>query len=151
LIQANRAIDIWELQSKHNVVGNIVGSSALKSRAIVRKIVNPASRAYDNPPYCFSYGYTSESAAGGTALQSPISTLIEHGNYDVASGSINWDSSIADRTIPDSMFLSSKPSWFGNLAFPPIDPSRSSVSPTNIPAAYRFFYGVDPTPTGIRP
>lgn len=148
-IQGNRAIDIWELQSTHSVVGNIVGGSAIKARNAVRKVVNPAGRAYDNPPYCFSYGYVSESASGGTALQSPTTTLIEHGNWDVASGTINWDSAIADRSIPASLFLAEKPAWFGDLPFPPIDAARkTTVEPTDIPAGYRYINGIDPPSSG---
>lgn len=159
LIQGNRAIDIWELQSDHIIKGNVIGAPSLKSRGVVRKVVNPTSRAYDNPPYCFSYGYTSESTSGGTALTSPVGTLTEHGNWDVASETVVWDSNIPDRTLPNSMFLASKPAWFGNLTWPPIDPSRSSVSITNIPAGYRYVYGVNPgssplpapsVPTGLR-
>lgn len=145
LIQGNRAVDVWELQSTHSIVGNVIGDASLKARSVVRKVVNPAGRAYDNPPYCFSYGYTSESSGGGSALQNPTSTLIEHGNYDIAGGSIVWDSSISDHAIPNSMFLTSKPAWFGNLAWPPIDPSRPSVTPASIPAGYRYLNGVDPS------
>jgi hypothetical protein len=114
------------------------------SRNAVRKVVSPAGRAYDNPPYCFSYGYNSEADGGSAALVNPTASLIEHGNFDVVTGGIVWDSKIADRTIPASYFLASKPTWFGNLEFPPIDPSRPNVAVTSIPAGYRYVNGEDP-------
>jgi hypothetical protein len=145
LIQANRAIDIWEIQSKYNVVGNIVGSPQLLSRNFVRSIVSPTSRGYDNPPYGFSYGYISESDGGSSsALKNSNLTVIEHGNYDVKTGGIVWNPNISNHDIPNSLFLSGKPTWFGNLNWPAIDPANPSFSITNIPAGYRYVFGVDP-------
>lgn len=145
LIQGNRAVDIWEVQSQYNIVGNLVGIPALLSRGVVRRVVSPAGRAYDNPPYCFSYGYTSEADGGGTALANPLVTLIEHGNWDVASSVITWDPAITNHVIPDSLFLTAKPAWFGSLAWPPIDPaSTSNRSVERIPAGYRYVHGYDP-------
>jgi hypothetical protein len=156
LIQGNRAIDIWELQSHHKVIRNVIGAPSLKSRNVVREVTNPSSRAYDNPPYCFSYGYTSESSGGGTAQTGPVGTLEEHSNWDVATSGIRNTGTTYTQA---SMFLTSKPAWFGNLTWPPIDPSRPTVSITNIPAGHRYVYGVNPggtqtpappVPTGLR-
>src|SRR5262249_1622682 len=45
-------------------------------------------------------------------------------------------------------YLTSKPSWFGDRPWPPIDPaSPATAVPTNLPAGYRYTFGVDP-PTG---
>lgn len=143
LIQMNYAIDIWEEQTRYSVVGNIVGDSTTKSRGLVRKIVSPSGRAYDNPPYCFSYGYASGAGLAGK-YTNPTATLIEHGNWDMAGGSIVWSSAIAGRQIPDSLFLTNKPSWFGSLTFPPIDPSHPTMDITSIPAGYRYVHGTDP-------
>ena len=69
-------------------------------------------------------------------------TLIE-GNWNSFSGKQDW--TIAPTTIPNSLFLSSKPAWFGDLAWPPIDPTKPVTNdPTIIPAGYRFIHGVDP-------
>jgi len=146
LNQANRAIDLWELQARYNLVGNVIGAPAAKPHRVVRKVVNPASRGYDRPRFCLSYGYTAESSGGGKAFENPITTVLEHGNYDVASDGIVWDPAIKDRSLPASLFLRDKPAWFGSLPFPPIDPGRPRVAPTDIPAGYRYVHGVDPTP-----
>ncbi len=69
-------------------------------------------------------------------------TLIE-GNWNSFSGKQDW--TIAPTTVPNSLFLSSKPAWFGDLAWPPIDPTKPVTNdPTIIPAGYRFIHGVDP-------
>jgi chitodextrinase len=51
--------------------------------------------------------------------------------------------SMADLT--DSYYLSGKPSWFGDRPFPPFDPTKaSSAAATNLPAGFRYVFGVDP-------
>jgi hypothetical protein len=50
------------------------------------------------------------------------STLIRHGNYDYITNSTIWDESIAERDIPSSLYLDSKPAWFGSLDWPAIGP-----------------------------
>ena len=153
LIQMNYAVDIWEEQRRYNVVGNVIGDSSLKARSIVRKAVSPAGCAYDNPPYCFTYGYASGARLTGT-YENPSLTIIEHGNWDIAGGAVVWDSTISDHNIPNSLFLANKPSWFGNLNWPPVDPNNVStgmMNKTNIPAGYRYVYGVDPPGAGTAP
>ena len=72
-------------------------------------------------------------------------TLLRHGNYDYSTRAIQWDSGVADRNIPNSYYLSTKPAWFNNLPWPPFDPSNpSAAKASSIPAGYRYIYGVDP-------
>jgi hypothetical protein len=71
-------------------------------------------------------------------------TLIE-GNWDSTRGAQDW--SVAPQPIPDSYFLTSKPGWFGSLAWPPVDPTQPVTNdPTIIPAGYRYVHGTDPPP-----
>ena len=55
-------------------------------------------------------------------------SAIIQGDYTYSDGTINWayggfsDSNASDHDLPTSMYLSSKPSWFGNIAWPPIGP-----------------------------
>jgi hypothetical protein len=63
-------------------------------------------------------------------------TLIRHGNYDYAGHEQKWEDDIADHDIPDSYYLDSKPSWFGSLTWPPIDPFTPTVN--DIPAKWRW-------------
>lgn len=76
-------------------------------------------------------------------------TSIEKGNYlydtDGAPGSM---SSLDGDTLATSYIHSSKPSFFGDLPWPPFDPtSPDSSSYENIPAAYRFVNGENPPGT----
>lgn len=70
-------------------------------------------------------------------------TLIE-GNWNAFINRQDW--SAAPAALPASLFLTSKPAWFGNLAWPPVNPaSPVTDNPAIIPAGYRYIYGVDPT------
>lgn len=77
-------------------------------------------------------------------------TLI-HGNWDAANDAQTWDPAISDRNIPNSYYLAGRPSWFGNLAWPPYDPANPPTNAADalakIPAGYRLLYNAKP-PTG---
>jgi hypothetical protein len=80
-------------------------------------------------------------------------TLLRVYNWDAATAGIRDASGYAASDIPLSYYLTSKPAYFGNLKWPPVDPANPaySMSRTNIPAAYRFITGVDPTPGSRAP
>ncbi|MGI9087605.1 MAG: glycosyl hydrolase family 28-related protein [Chthoniobacterales bacterium] len=65
-------------------------------------------------------------------------TLLRHGNYDFFHRDVVWDPSIEDRTIPKSLYLLGKPSWWPpNLDWPLIGPDKSLDGATN-PAKMRY-------------
>lgn len=68
------------------------------------------------------------------------STTVE--NYISAStGTGSVQGGIAD-TLPDSLAYTSKPAWFGNLAWPAFDPDNAATqSAVRIPAGYRYVNG----------
>jgi PKD repeat protein len=73
-------------------------------------------------------------------------------DYDVVTGGITYNPTNADVTLPNSLYLASKPTWFGSLAWPPFNPtnppssmlSANTMAYTNIPAGYRYQFGSDP-------
>jgi hypothetical protein len=50
---------------------------------------------------------------------------------------VHWDPSVAVRKLPASLYLPSKPAFFGSLPWPPIGPDRTPMAGT-IPARERF-------------
>lgn len=57
--------------------------------------------------------------------------LLRHGNYDYYNHATVWDPDISDRSIPNSLFHTSKPSYFGSLGWPNVGPDISGlVRPT---------------------
>ena len=73
-------------------------------------------------------------------------SVIDKGNYMYSSGGTPGSmTSLGGDTLPNSLFRTSKPPWFGNLAWPPFDPTApNSAAYDRIPAGYRFLRGVDP-------
>lgn len=75
------------------------------------------------------------------------STLIREVNWDSAHGAIYSPGGYTTADLPNSYWLSSKPTWFGNLSWPCFDPNDPTRTYVGIPSGYRWFNGSDP-PTG---
>ncbi|MBK7586316.1 MAG: hypothetical protein IPI67_39785 [Myxococcales bacterium] len=73
----------------------------------------------------------------------PNGTTLIEGNWTSAAGKVDW--SVPSEALPPSFFLAQKPSWFGSLAWPPVDASGTPADdPSIIPAGYRYVNGSDP-------
>lgn len=72
-------------------------------------------------------------------------TRIQKGNW-LVSGSGGSQTSLGGDTLEDSYLYASKPSFFGDLTWPPVDPASPTFSKEIIPAAYRYLNGTDPGP-----
>ena len=159
--QANYAVDVDLNNTSYSFLGNCVGSRQLSALTFYNNgsqivpctalIVIPTSRSYDANSYCYTFGYQGLIDGGTTSGDNtvPYTTAIIAGDFNYAGeGNIVWYNAMSNN-IPNSLFLTSAPSDFGSLAWPPIDPSNppqtSTATSTIIPAGYRFVYGVDPS------
>ena len=107
------------------------------------KYENFASPSTDSSKAIYHLGYYSTSPGSWDPLV--YSTLLRHGNYDAVNNAPMWDGNIPDRILPNSLYLASKPTWFGNLTWPPINPASGiPASDAIIPAGYRFVNGENP-------
>ncbi len=68
-------------------------------------------------------------------------TTIRKGNYNYLDRRIPADETLNSETLPDSLFRSSKPAYFGNLPWPAFDPLNPNPSFESIPAGYRYARG----------
>ena len=172
------AVNIGRWNNYFNLVGNVLGTSSFSAAGqfqpetpfsyttpVIYKLGFPNM---GNNGFSKTWGpttppdYTTQAAnqpggdshgTGGKALQeldlNVKNTLLRHGNYDYLNHSIAWAAAITDQAIPNSYFRSSKPAWFGNLAWPPFDPANppGAFNESNIcriPAGYRYVHGKDP-------
>jgi len=172
----NNSVDIRGLTVNFNrftrnysVVGNILGATGGPS------FIYPEGAAQWGMPNMGSFGWdgTAQPSVGDwweDLLSAPpwpgangfqeldldvFPTTIFKGNYNVVDGAIPAGESLAGQTLANSLFRSSKPAWFGNLTWPPIDPTApftpawNSTNWARIPAGYRFVNGgADPPPDG---
>jgi hypothetical protein len=94
------------------------------------------SQAVSNVSYILSPGPSGyQELDGGVAA-----TLIRKGNFYYAKSGIPASEELTE-ALPDSMFRSSKPAFFENLAWPAFDPRNPSPSATSIPAGVRYTTG----------
>ena len=63
-------------------------------------------------------------------------TSLRHGNFDFVSGEQRWDHSVAERGLPPSLYLTAKPEFFGDAAWPWVDPATGATF--DLPARVRF-------------
>jgi hypothetical protein len=110
-----------------NIIGNYVGSTGHE----------PIYESYTIPyggdtPVAYITGYTSSPSAYSVER----STMLRHANWDPATAGQKWCNSSGepgcqsgsnDQTLPDSLYLSSKPSWYCNEStFPGVNPAGST-------------------------
>jgi hypothetical protein len=69
-----------------------------------------------------------------------LSTVIRDGNYDFLTNSQRWHNTPGGFTIPNSMYLTSKPGFFGNNIWPWVDPTTGAIY--TLPAKERYDAGI---------
>jgi hypothetical protein len=69
-----------------------------------------------------------------------LSTNIRGGNFDYLTSKVAWTSSCATQTLPASLYLNAKPSFFGNNQWPWVNPTGSTQLYT-LPAKARLDAG----------
>lgn len=134
-----------------NIVGNVLGSSVVSGsgQSAFYMTIPPATQSAGQGTgiYMFMLGYQGAGDICGCAVGDnnvPWLTLINHGNWDAVSSSQLWSNNISDFTIPSSYYLSSKPTFFGSLPWPPINPTQVPQQ-ICIPAQARFYSSYLPT------
>jgi hypothetical protein len=137
----------------YSVIGNILGFAGLQT---TYEQDNGASCNSSGPTqYIYKIGYVNPWGCNTTGNDRNtyfdtllVNNVIQHLNYDVVNKTVVLDPNISDTTLPNSYYLSGKPTWFGSLAWPPFDPNNpSNAAATNIPAGYRYVNGVN-SPSG---
>jgi len=108
-----------------NVVGNVLGAPGV---GLVYEVHSSPPGPDQETVFRLGHGlsagaggddigtYESSTVAGATALQ-----LFRHGNYDYVTGTVSWDPTNSNHTLPDSLYLTSKPAFFGANPWPWVD------------------------------
>ena len=156
--EGSETIDFDRWNYNMTVVGNILGYPTMQADQLAaggKMVYESHFRAI------YRLGYNDDDSAGVVSDNRPKATMLRHGNFDYFNNAIIWDPTIPDRTLPDSLYLTGTPSWFGNMAWPPVDPTHPPLSEGSItspgtslypiiPAMYRFLNGAPP-PVAAKP
>jgi len=167
---ANRKmVDLCRFSYYHNVVGNVLGDPSWTARSYeMTGTPSVTATIYRlGYPHMGNNGFvdgqppqgTGDSDGSGGLDPKVRATLFRHMNYDYYNSATKYCTEAGEpgcqggdgsRTLPDSLYLSAKPSWWGSRAWPPIGPDLSPKA-GRIPAQDRFegVAGLKP-PTGVK-
>ncbi|MCB1097948.1 MAG: hypothetical protein KDN22_20415 [Verrucomicrobiae bacterium] len=138
------ALSSIELDMHHryyNVLGNVLGYDGIVDD--VAKLINPAgfstyedvaptASPYGNHYKVFMLGYYGEGGGTSSYDVEVSDTLIRHGNYDYVTESTVWSDSISMRTLPASLYHTSRPEWFADgVPWPCIGPDVDGLTRSN--------------------
>ncbi len=148
-----QAIGIFYTNRHASVIGCVLGKTGVHN--VYEVSGASAGNCYDGRRI-FYLGYEA-GGAGCNGVYDPVvkSSLVRAVNWTSATttnNGINLDG-YAVSDIPSSYYLTSKPAFFGNLTWPPVDPTNPNDSfiRTNIPAGYRYVNGIDPPGSSAKP
>jgi hypothetical protein len=122
------AVTLMMYNIEENLVGNILCHNGCTG--VYEQYPPPSSGTILNS------GYKCDNTSG-TRDPAPGATLLKSGNFDYINNATNWDPNIPDRSLPNSLYLTSKPAFFGALAWPAIGPDLNPMAGT-IPAKQRY-------------
>jgi hypothetical protein len=116
-----------------NIIGNLLGKTGIQDTYETSSSNNLHP---DTSVYGLGYWQGSWSPTAKPYDPRVVSTLLRHGNYDYVSNATVWDPSIANHTLPASLYLSTKPAWWGANPWPAFDPGSPAASDNylNLPA-----------------
>jgi len=107
--------EVSKYQRYFNLVGNVCCKQGDPGTVL--------APSYTSHPAAFRFGWSYANSGMSCILDSAvINTMTFTGNYNNIDGSTQWDTNIEDQSLPASYYLSSKPSFFGDLPWPVIGP-----------------------------
>jgi len=129
-LQNVRAVGLMAGHKWYSFVGNVLGT-ADQGKGFVYEAPFPWT---DNPIGLWRLGYDPEN---WKAPPDPnvTSTVLREGNYDYATNQVHWGK--GPQPLPPSLYLKSKPAFFGNDPWPWVDPTGPAKLFT-LPARARF-------------
>jgi hypothetical protein len=129
-------------------IGNVLGRAGQMSGWVYEDPAMAGNNANWRDKVIWKFGYDPE-RWGMYADPLTLSTAIRHGNFDYVNNTIKWDSTISDHTLPNSLYLTSKPAFFGCRTWPWVQP-EATTRLYSLPAKDRFD-GLDPCGSRAEP
>jgi hypothetical protein len=156
-LQGRTAVDIQAHNDDTNLVGNVLG---LRGQSLLS--YNQDGYSYAQTAWSYEtlgrfpkngevtmWSIGSQQAGGWTWVPTTYQTQLREGNWDWVTRSQRWHGiggavgSGTPRPIPDSLYLTAKPAFFGSNPWPWVNPSNGTVS--TLPAKACFEQGKMPT------
>ena len=147
-ISSGWAISLNRFTRDYSLVGNVFGSSSANAAYSFGNpnMGNSSSTGTAQPSkgiWWADWGKTPGPAGFQEKDLDVEASSVRKGNYVFGTG-IPSDEGLGSDVIPSSLYRSSKPSWFGSLAWPAVNPTNTgNLSHEMIPAGYRWVHGTD--------
>jgi hypothetical protein len=117
-------VDVQKNAQYFNFIGNVFGTSGVEA------VYEFNNATLTSQGATFRLGYTGDGDGSGSGNDAAVgSTILRHGNWDSVHKSVIWNGS-NDVALPASLYLASKPAWWGSMAWPAIGPDVSPMYPT---------------------
>ena len=113
----------------HAFIGNVLGEDG-RMAGWLYDVWN----AQNGVGSIYKFGYTPKNWTQG-ADPKVLSTVLRDGNFDYLTNAVAWDR--APQDLPDSLYLTAKPDFFEDLAWPWVDPIGAATLAT-LPARARY-------------
>ena len=133
-----RAIGLMEGHWWYTIVGNVLGTAG-QSPAPFSSLTYEAVYPWNgevSPMFILGYNPENWNAPPDPKV---LSTLIRAGNYDYVTNQVHWED-LHEQSLPHSLYLTSKPEFFGSYKWPWVDPT-GTTKVYALPARARFDAG----------
>ncbi|MDA8098691.1 MAG: hypothetical protein M0042_03615, partial [Nitrospiraceae bacterium] len=137
---------VFQAHSRNNnIVGNVLGTAGYHNLYEIQNTTSSSQKAI------YVFGYWSSSPSSLDNYDATVySSMLRHMNYDVVSDEVKHcdtddgpgcqgESNL--ETLPASLYLTERPSWWGGEAWPPIGPDVAGYAGNN-PAKTRYETGL---------
>jgi len=129
-----RAIGLMEGHKWYSFVGNVLGTANQNPFPATRFVLDAPFPWTDDPIGMWRLGYNPENWSAPPD-SNVTGTVIREGNFDYVTGTVRWVN--GPQQLPASLYLSSKPAFFGNNPWPWVD-AAGTVKVATLPARARF-------------
>jgi hypothetical protein len=153
-----RAAGLTQWDWWYSFVGNVLGTASdvgdfTQGYEVLN--VNTSTQGWPYAVWALCYQHANPNPDGGKCL----ATMLRDGNYDYLTKQVHWHgiggtgqnnglTPPADSTLPDSLYLKSKPAFFGSGPWPWVDGSNATNSVAGqLPARVRYDAG---TPNALQ-
>lgn len=120
----------------HTLMGNVLGYAGMSPAPAKGFKYEDAYPWSNDPSPMWRIGVGNNM---GPADPKVVSTLLRGGNYDYVTDEVHWEN-LPPQALPDSLYLTSKPAFFGTCTWPWVDPTGQTKVHT-LPARARFDAG----------
>jgi hypothetical protein len=123
----------------HSFIGNVLGRNGQMSGWTYEAPAMSGANANWSDKVIWKLGYDPERWSMH-ADPKTLATVVRDGNWDFVTRSVRWHNTAAGFVVPNSLYLSGKPAFFGSYRWPWVD--ASSGTTYTLPAKARYDSGV---------